>query len=142
MSGFGFSPSDVANAIELVVKAQRALRDVGGARDDFQVCMVFLFGLEQTLKSVREHAEKLQDSTQVAVMAYVADIVEKHLSEKLDGLQSLDKTLGEHHARSTGSAVRSKLKWAFHLAQEVEKMQKKIMLPLLTINISLASLSL
>lgn len=78
--------------------------------------MIFLYGLEQTLKSVREHAEKMQDSTQVAVMAHVANIVEKHLSEKLDGLESLDKTLGGLHARSTSSTVTSKLKWALHLA--------------------------
>jgi hypothetical protein len=142
MSGFGFSPSDVVKAIDLVVKARRALRDVGGAKDDFQICMIFLCGLEQTLKSVREHAEKMQDSTQVAIMAHVANIVEKHLSEKLDGLESLDKTLGGLHARSTASTVTSKLKWALHLAQEVEKMQKKIMLPLLIVNINLASLSL
>jgi len=95
MSGFGFSPSDVVNAIELVVKARRALRDVGGAKDDFQICMIFLFGLEQTLKSVREHAEKLQDSTQVAVMAYVADIVEKHLSEKLPQTIQLPSTISQ-----------------------------------------------
>jgi len=52
MAAFGWSVGDLVLAIRFVVKTGQALKDTGGASDDYQESVDFLHGVEATLENL------------------------------------------------------------------------------------------
>ena len=59
---FGFSPGDFISAIEVVIKVTKALKDVGGAGEQYRAVVDELSLLRDVLDQVRTRAAGRADS--------------------------------------------------------------------------------
>jgi hypothetical protein len=141
MSGFGFSPTDVANGISIVVKARRALRATGGSAFEYQQAVQFLSSLELTLKSVHETVEVFRKQGQITVLEDLAKKIERPLHSLLTSLKRFEAGLGSNPQLSTIHSAYAKLHWAFEISRRVKELQDQLTLPLLTVNLNIAILS-
>lgn len=136
MSGpaFGFSAGDFFSAISLVIKISAALKDAGGAADEYKSLLSEL----KHLQALLEHLQQLPAvawnavSSQDAVRA-MALSVQFSLKAFMAKLQSYDKQLGFADTTFWRSGKR-KIQWAVCMEEEIRKMHQ-------TIATKLASLS-
>ena len=138
MAGFGWSAGDLVRAIELIVTITGALRDSGGASEEFQESVQFLCGLELTLQNLRTIFAALPHACPRNLLDFQAGLIEKPVTEFINNLQAYDPSLAPNASKTSPKVVARKIQWAVYTSKKVKKLQSRLMLPLLTLNSSIA----
>ncbi|KAH6847187.1 hypothetical protein B0I37DRAFT_374439 [Chaetomium sp. MPI-CAGE-AT-0009] len=137
MSGpaFGFSAGDFIAAVGLLVNVTNALKDAGGASDEYRSLVRELRLLERVLKQPH-----LRQGTQAVFSADITqqtDLTLDTLSSFLQTISKFDAKLGPQAASGWHHGVGRKTQWAVAYAKEVEKLRVKVATHLAELNVLL-----
>lgn len=146
---FGWSASDIAHAITLIVKVVEALDSADGAAADYREAIAFLQSLKHTL-------EPLQTFTALGAYPAYKDEIQKHVEAIREPIESFlaiatkfDRSLGPNAKTGHHRHIPRKLQWRFIESKVVDKLRSKIddhmkvlktLLQRLTLYVVLASL--
>lgn len=128
MSGpaFGFSAGDFIAGVTLIVNVTKALKDAGGASDEYRSLVQELGLLERILKQL--HARQGQGATNVfaADVTQQTDLTLTTLSSFLETISKFDAKLGEQAPSAWHHGTARKAQWAVTCAKEIEKLRVKV----------------
>jgi hypothetical protein len=135
---FGFSAGDFISAVGLITKVCKALKDTGGAADEYQSLLTEL----NLLKTVFEHLAASSSSSS-GTNSYGA-YIETHtlftlakLSEFLQTIFKFDPRLGKSAPTGWRHGFARKSQWAVVYAKEIEKFRRTIGTQLQSMNLLL-----
>src|ERR1700733_11817688 len=94
MSGFGWSAGDVVLAGKLIAKITKALKETGGARDDYQESIQFLSGLETTLKNLEAAGSVLPQTAAAQETIQQTEKIVNALAPLLRDCRRFESSLG------------------------------------------------
>jgi hypothetical protein len=134
MSGFGWSAGDVVLAAKFIAKVVQALKETGGARDEYQRAIEFLSGLEQTLLNLAAAGRVLPQNAATREILLQTNRILDVLGPIYGQLKESEPSLGAAASGDVAAKLRSKLKWAFQQSKKVERLEDTISVPLATIN--------
>ena len=134
MSGFGWSIGDVVLAGKLIAKITKALKETGGARDDYQESVQFLSGLETTLRNLAAAGSVLPQTTAARETIQQTEKIISALAPLLRDCRSFESSLGASTSQSRASQTAPRLRWSFRQARAVANLEEKISVPLATVN--------
>lgn len=138
--GFGFSFGDLEQAVQLIHKICNAMRESGGATDEFKLVLVELQYLEILLQQLicgswdnGAHSGHLNAVKGSALTCKV------HLEEFLMKIEryKLLGSAGTSGVRARIGTGTAKVRWAARMKDEVEKFWALIMAKMVTINLLL-----
>lgn len=136
MSGptFGFSAGDFIAAVALIVNVTKALKDVGGASDEYRSLVQELSLLERILKQL--HARQ---GTNIfsADVTQQTDLTLATLGSFLETISKFDAKLGEQTPSAWHHGTARKAQWAVAYAKEIEKLRIKVGTHLSELNVLL-----
>ncbi|KAF7872014.1 uncharacterized protein EAF02_009119 [Botrytis sinoallii] len=142
MAAFGWSVGDLVSAISVVAKVSRALKDVGGAADDYRETVLFLESLNITLTTLHGLYESNVDPSILSGVQSQLELVQKPIGvftekvkRKLDSV--FNSTKKDKGVRTTLKRTSSQLEWAFWLDKQSQVLNRKILVPLTGIQIQL-----
>ncbi|CCD55535.1 hypothetical protein BofuT4_P155260.1 [Botrytis cinerea T4] len=142
MAGFGWSVGDLVSAISVVAKVSKALKDVGGAVDDYRETVLFLESLNITLTTLHGLYESNADPSVFSGVQSQLELVQKPIdafTEKVKRkLESVfNSTKKDKGVRATAKRTSGQLEWAFWLDKQSQVLNRKILVPLTGIQIQL-----
>ena len=137
MAGFGWSTGDIVLAAKFVVKVGTALRESGGASEDYQQSAQFLFSLEQTLTSLVFLESVLPQDASADMIISQARMVAEILNSFVTSINKFEASLGRYHRKGFRHGMVRKLQWTIFVSGKVKELQSKIALPIATINTNL-----
>jgi len=109
MAAFGWSASDLAQAVTIVYKVCKALRDTGRASSDYQETVAFLQSLATTLDRVRTFDNVLASSDNIASIHAQVDLVQEPVKEFTRKIEVMFKPrLGSQAVKGVQGAVFSR----------------------------------
>ena len=133
--GFGFSAGDFIAAVGLVANVTKALKDVGGASEEYRSLVEELESLQRVVKSLHDR--------QGAEGVFSPEITQQ-TKVTLDTLGSFLKTISKFKAKLGAQAepgrhrgAGRKAQWAVVYANEVEKLRLKLGTELAQLNMLL-----
>lgn len=135
MIPFGWSVGDIAFAIGFIAKIIKALKDHGGAVEDYQAKARFLEGVEATLRDLEFFARHFAGSAYIDAISDNAAAVHRAVDVFISRLQSYEASIGVN--RQTKAFLRPKyhkVKWALYTSDRCAELQSTIQLPLTAIN--------
>ena len=125
---FGFSVGDFVAAIGVIAKVSKALKDSGGASDEYQHVLRDLQQLELIFSQLLPAAPGAADGSTTANPA-----IQTHVKISLQVLQAFltriskfEESLGSGAPRGPFHGGRRKAQWALHYSKEVDKLRKEI----------------
>jgi hypothetical protein len=138
--GFGFSVGDFVSAIQLIGKVSNALKDAGGAEDDFRILFQELSQLQIVLEQLRDLPPSSTSSQNhfnaVKGMALAVQIPLQGFLEKIDKFKvAFDNPRG--HFIELRKAGR-KAQWVVAMQDEVNKVRGILTIKIVTISVLLA----
>lgn len=129
---FGWSASDIAECIKLVVKIGKALKDTDGSAAEYQSAVDFLTGVETTVQGVEDIFQNHPDlNFQAAFQEHAANLITAvtHFKKKTEGY---DASLGVNPTTSDGKKAWKKIKLA--LFGHIEKLKQDILYPQIVVD--------
>lgn len=129
---FGWSASDIAECIKLLVKVGNALKDSGGSAAEYQSAVDFLKGVETTVQGVDNILQNHPDlKYQAAFEEHATNLMTAvtHFREKTDGY---DTSLGANATTSKTKKTWKKIKLA--LFGHVEELKLAVSYPQSVVN--------
>ena len=143
---FGFSVGDFVAVSNLIVDITTSLKDVGGAKSEYQ-------GLLRELECLRralQHLDMLQSRDSSSTSESLASIKHAALScrfpleEFLSKIKKYDKYLGVQGKKNDVKGIVKRLEWSFGVGRpdEIAKLQSYLNVHVGTINILLAEYGL
>jgi hypothetical protein len=139
MAAFGWSAGDLVQAITIIYKVGKALKDTGGASDEYQETIAFLRGLAVTLDMLRTFHDILADPDDLTSNRAQIDLVREPVQRFASKIEArFELKLGAQAAKGVQGAIsggRRKAQWAFWVSAEAKALQEKISIPLCTIQI-------
>ena len=139
-AGFGFSAGDIVQAIVLCNKIRSALKDSGGAKDEFKNFMIDLQHLEVSLDQLNCGSWTVGgDAGQLNAIKGMALTCKVPLQELLAKIEKF-RILGNENLvgikmRLAGQATR--VRWGIQMKEELEKFRAVIMAKVISINMLL-----
>lgn len=142
MAAFGWSVGDLVSAISVVAKISKALKDVGGAVDDYHETILFLESLNITLNTLHGLYEANVDPNVLLGVQSQLELVKKPIdtfSEKVKRKVGavFDGTKKDGGVRAKLKRTSGQLEWAFWLDKQSRALNRKILVPLTGIQIQL-----
>ena len=113
-AGFGFSVGDFIAAINLLRKVGIALKDNGGARDDYQKTIRKL----KIAKSLLSWIAKVKDgdgdgeSASIHAIRSLANLIKDDVDNFLTRINKYGDSLGSKKTKHFGTGVVAKIKWS------------------------------
>jgi hypothetical protein len=136
---FGWSAGDIASAIKLVYQIGSALRDSGGAASEFQDSLSFLETLSLTLEHLSALEVVLSDSGFRGHLREQCDHIRVPLTEFLQNVgQRFGPALGANSTMNSVLAAPRKIQWAKSTSKKVERLQRRIAVPMTAVGLLLA----
>jgi hypothetical protein len=138
--GFGFSVGDFIAAIQLIGKVFKALKDTGGAEDDFKALFQELSQLQIVLEQLRD-LPSISSSSQSHFNAVkgMALAVQIPLRDFLGKIEKFKATFAmEKGGFSEFKKVGRKAKWAISMQKEVDRLRGVLTMKIVTISVLLA----
>jgi hypothetical protein len=141
--GFGFSFGDFVQAISILNSVRKALRETGGAKDEFQHVSTDLqhlgILLEQLNHGAWAHAGDAGHLNAVKGMALTCKVPLQEFLAKIEKYRSLRDGVGSSKGvrrvtERVGSEAR-KVQWAVQMREEVEKFRAVIVAKVVAINL-------
>lgn len=130
--GFGYSAGDFIAAVGLIAKVTKALKDAGGAREEYQALVSELGLLNQILEKLPPDAEpsKTDDDASSDAFANFArqqtKVTISELTQFLERISKFGSSMGGKSKSGWHRSVPRKTQWAVYYADEVEKMRAKL----------------
>ena len=135
--GFGFSFGDFVAAIKLLNDIRKALRDIGGAEDEFKHVLIDLQHLEIILEQLNhgtwDQGADAGHLNAVKGMALTCKIPLQDFLAKMEKYKSL-QTRDISGFRAGVGVARRKTQWAISMKDEVEKFRALIVAKVVAIN--------
>lgn len=142
MAGFGWSAGDLVAAISVVTKVCKALKDAGGAKEDYRESVSFLESLSVTLGLLHKYYEAnlnqndLSDlKSQILLIQDPVDAFTKNVKLKYGPELGTQPGIGY---RAVVKGVPKKIKWALWMHKESERLNSRISTPLAAIQMRLS----
>ncbi|KAB8296727.1 hypothetical protein EYC80_002147 [Monilinia laxa] len=143
MAGFGWSAGDLVSAISVIVEVSKALKDAGGAKEDYRECVAFLESLIVTLQLLYKYYEANLNQNELSEVKPQILLIQ----DPIDAFtKSVKLKYGSELGTKTGSGTRAALKgvskkilWALWMRKECEKLNCKIATPLAAIQMRLST---
>jgi hypothetical protein len=125
MSGpaFGFSVGDFLTAGKLIVNITKALKEAGGASDEYRSLVQELGLLERILKRLQTKGGTGDIS---AVITQQANLTLATLSGFLKTISKFDAALGKQAPSAWRHGTGRKAQWAVAYAEDIEKFRVKV----------------
>jgi hypothetical protein len=137
---FGFSFGDFVQAVNLIHDVCRALRESGGARDEFKLVVVELQSLELLLQQLVDGSwDNGVDTGHLNAVKGLALTCKVHLEDFLTKINSF-KNLGSGEVSGIKAKIgvgAAKVRWAVQMKAGVEKFRAVIMAKVVSINLLL-----
>jgi hypothetical protein len=135
---FGFSVGDFIRAIELIATAGKALKDSGGASDDYQSVIAELSSLraifEELISSISSPSSS-RNSCNASIRKHTTLTLEL-LAKFLQDISKFNADFGPEGLKGFHHGSR-KVQWASSYAEKVEKLRVAIGTQLQTLNLIL-----
>jgi hypothetical protein len=137
MSGpaFGFSAGDFIAGVNLIAKVTQALKEAGGASDEYRSLGRELGLLERILRQL--HAGQGIGGVPSPDIRQQTDLTLDTLSSFLKTISKFDAKLGQQAPSTWHHGVARKTQWAVVQAKEVEKVRVKLGTQLTELNLLL-----
>jgi hypothetical protein len=136
--GFGFSFGDFVQAISLLNDVRKALRDTGGAKDEFQHVLVDLQHLEILLEQLNcgawDHGGDAGHLNAVKGMALTCKVPLQDFLARVEKYKVLQTEDLSGFRAMVGRGGR-KVQWATKMKDEVEKFRALIVAKVVAINL-------
>ena len=137
---FGFSFGDLVQAVQLIHRICKAMRESGGATDEFKLVFVELEYLEILLQQlICGSWDNGADAGHLNAVKGLALTCKVHLEEFLVKLERF-KLLGSGGSAGVRARIgigTAKARWAVQMKDEVEKFRTLIMAKMVSINLLL-----
>ena len=121
MAGFGFSFGDIVTGIQLITKIATAIKDTGGASEDYQLVISQYHRLLQVLRGLQNPI--LWNSTNLSydLVSQQALACEKSLEDLRARISKFDNALGPSARKGMHHGIARKIQWALS-SPEVSKL--------------------
>ncbi|CAM1509911.1 Fc.00g002460.m01.CDS01 [Cosmosporella sp. VM-42] len=126
--GFGFSAGDFVAALRLIVDVSKALKDTGGAADEYRQVLVELQLLQKVIQLLQSRAGP-QPNASDPFSAYAkqqTDLTLQSLADFLQFVSKFDAKLGVQAQSGWFRGAGRKAQWAVVQAREVEKLRTRV----------------
>lgn len=125
--GFGFSAGDFIAAATLIAKVTKALKDAGGAREEYQALVNELDLLQQILAKFQSDSEATDSGDACSSVARrQTKVTIAELTRFLETISKFHSSMGENSKSGWHRGIPRKTQWAVHYAAEVEKMRTRL----------------
>ena len=121
---FGFSAGDFIAAVGLAVNVTNALKDVGGASEQYRILVQELNSLERVVRKL--HARQGTENVFPEDITKQTDMTLETLGSFLKTISKFNSKLGPNAASGWHHGVGRKAQWAVAYAKEVEKLRVKL----------------
>ena len=136
---FGFSVSDFIAVTQLIKKILAALKNSGGAADDYQSLLIELQHLQLLLESLCDlpthSSSSLNHYNAVRGMAFEVQVPLRAFAEKMKAYYG---KLGPTADMSSWRSAKSKIQWAVSMREEVREMRAVLTMKIVSVSILLA----
>ena len=124
--GFGFSIGDFIAAVDLFRKVTVALKDSGGARDDYLKTLSNLETLQSILGCRTNIKVDTHNSASGQAIQRLAHLIKKDVEDFVNKIDKFKATLGPTKSRHLATGVVAKIKWSQYAANNVRKLYQEI----------------
>ena len=125
--GFGFSAGDFIAAATLIGKVIKALKDAGGAREEYQAFVNELGLLQQILAKLESDSEATDSGhAYYNVARQQTKVTIAELTRFLETISKFHSSMGENSKSGWHRGISRKTQWAVQYAAEVEKMRARL----------------
>jgi hypothetical protein len=128
--GFGFSAGDFISAAKLIADISKALKDTGGAAENYLEVLADLNLLNDVLSQMQQNqgSATLQNGTNpfVVYAKSQADITLSALAQFLDLISKFNAKLGPDRPSAWYRGIGRKSQWALFYAKQVDDLRLKI----------------
>lgn len=137
--GFGFSAGDFISAVKLISDVSKALKDTGGASENYLQILAeldLLNGVLTQLQLQESDASSQHNSNPFTSYArQQADLTLSTLAEFLNHISKFDAKLGPQRPSAWYRGVSRKAQWALFYAKQVDELRLQIGTQLHTLSI-------
>ncbi|KAA8568924.1 hypothetical protein EYC84_007901 [Monilinia fructicola] len=143
MAGFGWSAGDLVSAISVIVEVSKALKDAGGAKEDYRESVAFLESLSVTLRLLYQYYEANLNQNELsevkAQILLIQDPIDAFTKNvKLKYGSELGTQPGSR-SRVALKGLSKKILWALWMKKESERLNGRIATPLAAIQMRLST---
>lgn len=124
-AGFGFSVGDFIAVVNLMRDVGTALKENGGARDDYQKTISPL-EITRAILSWISSIEDRDDSASIHAIHSLANLIKDDVESFLAKINKYGDTLGNRKAKHFGTGAFAKIKWSQCIAGHVKSLYQKI----------------
>jgi hypothetical protein len=121
---FGFSAGDFVTVLNLFKEIGLALRDHGGASEDYRRTVAELETVKAILQQLQSLPSAVPNVSYVNAIKGQALLLQNEVSGFLDRLARYDGALGHGSVRGVHRGVISKAKWAILVRKEVKELRE------------------
>ncbi|KAG4262946.1 hypothetical protein FPRO04_12718 [Fusarium proliferatum] len=136
---FGFSAGDFVSAVNLIVDITKALKNTGGAAEDYLQVLADLNLLKDVLSHLQQQqtgATRQRSSNPFAEHARKqADLTLSTLANFLDLISKFDASLGHQRSSAWYRGVGRKAQWALVYSKHVDDLRSRIGTQIQTLNL-------
>ncbi|CCT75700.1 uncharacterized protein FFUJ_11735 [Fusarium fujikuroi IMI 58289] len=136
---FGFSAGDFVSAVNLIIEITKALKNTGGASEDYLQVLADLKLLKDVLSHLQQQqtgATRKRSSNPFAEHARKqADLTLSTLAKFLDLISKFDASLGPQRSSAWYRSVGRKAQWALVYSKHVDDLRSRIGTQIQTLNL-------
>jgi hypothetical protein len=126
MASFGWSAGDIVAAIRVIAKVSFALKDAGGASEQYQHTIQDLKTLEIVLQQLQHLKPEDANFAQIKAICACSQASQRALRDLLDGFHKFEKTMGGGSRQGWHRGAHRKAQWALFTSNELSKFQASI----------------
>jgi hypothetical protein len=136
---FGFSIGDFIASIKIVTKISKALKESGGAAEEYQSLVTELQQLQVLLEQLRDlpstSSDSLSHHNAVRGMAYQVQVPLRAFVKKME---SYDKKLGSSANTDSWRSSKRKAQWAISMREDIREMRAAITMKIVAVSLLIA----
>jgi hypothetical protein len=125
-AGFGFSVGDFIAAVNLLRQVGNALKDSGGARDDFWNTITRLETTRAILSCIANFEGSKEDLATVHAIHSLASQIQNDVEHFLTKIERYQGKIGSVQARRFGYGAFAKIRWSQSVAGDVRRLYEDL----------------
>lgn len=139
---FGFSAGDIAEAIKLIAKIAKALKESGGSATEYQDTMKSLGSQLLMLQHLEAIHSKIRDKAVASTLQVLALRAKQPILEFMERTRKYESSLGTTRPSKSMKRALHKCDWALRVVEDARKLRTCISADLEAVHLLLASESL
>ena len=136
---FGWSASDIACAIKTINSLVSSIRDVGGAREQFQELESELCGLEKSLDGIAALTRGSSPLPEIEALKFVAVSCVDTLQRFHKKIKPFEDSLARHSKQSTIKAAPRMVRWELLMRKELPEFRSYLFAHVEYLNLQLST---